>query len=141
VAWGGVAVTARPGLRRPQSPVRQRARRGRQRAIAAAVYANADLAVVAIAAGAVWQLLRSAGPVSTGLDGALSADPVLVVAPVLALAGGALLTLRALPLVARLGDRLATRGRGLVVPVAAWPLSRRTRPEAGPPPGAGLAVG
>src|SRR5262249_58870061 len=100
----------------------------------------ADLAVVAIAAGAVWQLVRSAGPVSTGLDGALSADPVLVVAPVLALAGGALLTLRALPLVARLGDRLATRRRGLVVPVAAWQLSRRALREAGPPLVAVLAV-
>src|SRR5262249_56197234 len=77
-------------------------------------------------------LIRSAGPVSTGLDGALSAAPVLVVAPVLALAGGALLTLRALPLAARLGDRLATRGRGLIVPVAAWQISRRALREAGP---------
>ncbi|MDR2987424.1 MAG: ABC transporter permease [Nocardiopsaceae bacterium] len=132
VGVGCVAIIGLPWLRRPQSPLRQRAQRGRQRSIAVAVYSNADLAVVALAAGAIWQLIRSAGPVSTGLDGALSADPVLVVAPVLALAGGALLTLRALPLAARLGDRLAARGRGLIVPVAAWQLSRRALREAGP---------
>jgi FtsX-like permease family protein len=132
VAAGCVAIIGLPWLRRPLSPLRQRAKRGRQRSIAAAVYSNADLAVVVLAAGAVWQLVRSAGPVSTGLDGTLSADPVLVVAPVLALAGGALLTLRALPLAARLGDRLAAKGRGLVVPVAAWQLSRRALREAGP---------
>ena len=140
VAAGSVAIIGLPWLRRPQSPLRQRAKRGRQRSIAAAVYANADLAVVALAAGAVWQLVRSAGPVSTGLDGTLSADPVLVLAPALALAGGALLTLRALPLAARLGDRLAAKGRGLVVPVAAWQLSRRALREAGPTLVAVLAV-
>jgi FtsX-like permease family protein len=140
VAIGSVAIIGVPWLRRPQSPLLQRAQRGRQRSIAAAVYSNADLAVVALAAGAVWQLIRSAGPVSAGLNGALSADPVLVVAPVLALAGGALLTLRALPLAARLGDRLAARGRGLIAPVAAWQLSRRALREAGPTLVAVLAV-
>jgi hypothetical protein len=132
VGAGFVAVIALPWLRRPESPLLRRARQGRQRSIAAAVYARADLAVVVLAAGAVWQLIRSAGPVSTGLDGTLSADPILVIAPVLALAGGALLTLRALPLAARLGDKLASRGRGLIVPVAAWQLSRRALREAGP---------
>lgn len=140
VAVGCVAIIGLPWLRRPQSPLRERAKRGRQRSIAVAVYSNADLAVVALAAGAVWQLIRSAGPVSSGLDGTLSADPVLVVAPVLALAGGALLTLRALPLAARLGDRLAARGRGLIVPVAAWQLSRRALREAVPTLVAVLAV-
>ena len=140
VAAGCVAIIGLPWLRRPPSPLRQRARRGRQRSVVAAVYSNADLAVVVLAVGAVWQLVRSAGPVSSGLDGTLSADPVLVVAPVLALAGGALLTLRALPLAARIGDRLASRGRGLVVPVAAWQLSRRALREAGPVLVAVLAV-
>ncbi len=140
VAAGCVAVIGLPWLRRPPSPIRQRASRGRQRSIAAAVYARADLAVIVLAAGALWQLIRSAGPVSTGLDGTLSADPILVVAPVLALVGAALLTLRALPLAARLGDRLAARGRGLVVPVAAWQISRRALRQAGPTMVAVLAV-
>ena len=58
----------------------------------------------------------------------------------LALVGAALLTLRALPLAARLGDRLAARGRGLVVPVAAWQISRRALRQAGPTMVAVLAV-
>jgi hypothetical protein len=45
---------------------------------------------------------------------------------------GALLTLRILPLAARLGDRVAARGRGLIVPVAAWQISRRALRRAGP---------
>ncbi len=140
VAAGCVAIIALPWLRRPPSPLRRRASRGRQRSVAAAVTARADLAVVAVAAVAAWQLTHSAGPVSSGLDGSLSADPVLVVAPVLALVAGALLTLRALPLAARLGDRLAARGRGLAVPFAAWQISRRTLRQAGPTLVAVLAV-
>lgn len=140
VALGCAAVIALPWLRRPPSPLRQRASRGRQRSLAAAAYARADLAVVLIAAAAVWQLIRSAGPVSTGLDGSLSADPILVIAPVLALVGGALLTLRLLPVAARLGDRLAARGRGLVIPAAAWQISRRALRQAGPTLVAVLAI-
>ncbi len=50
VAAGCVAVIALPWLRRPPSPIRQRASRGRQRSIAAAVYARADLAVIVLGA-------------------------------------------------------------------------------------------
>jgi hypothetical protein len=132
VTAGSVFVIALPWLRTPPSPLRRRAGQGRQRAVVAAVYANADLAIVAVAAGAAWELLHSAGPVSGGLDGSLSADPILLVAPVLALVAGALLTLRLLPLAARLGDRVAARGRGLVLPVAAWQISRRALRQAGP---------
>jgi hypothetical protein len=132
VALGGIAIVALPWLRQPPSPLRRRAAAGRQRSIAAAVYARADLAVVAIAAAAAWQLVHSHGVVSAGLAGHLSADPILLAAPVLALVAGALLTLRLLPIAARLGDRVAARGRGLVVPVAAWQISRRTLRQAGP---------
>jgi hypothetical protein len=132
VTAGSVFVIALPWLRRPPSPLRRRAVRGRQRAIVAAVYSNADLAVVAVAGVAAWQLVHSASPVSGGLNGTLSADPILLVAPVLALVAGALLTLRLLPLAARLGDRVAARGRGLILPVAAWQISRRALRQAGP---------
>ncbi len=140
VAVGCIAIIALPWLRRPPSPLRRRASRGRQRSVTAAVYARADLAVVVVAAGAAWQLTHSSGPVSTGLDGTLSADPILVAAPVLALTAGALLTLRALPLAARLGDRLAARGRGLAMPYAAWQISRQTLRRTGPTLVAVLAV-
>jgi hypothetical protein len=132
VTAGSVLVIALPWLRRPPSPLRRRASQSRQRAIAAAIYSRADLAVVAIAAGAAYELVHSGGPVSGGLDGSLSADPILLVAPVLALVAGALLTLRLLPVAARLGDLVAARGRGLVIPVAAWQISRRTLRQAGP---------
>ncbi len=132
VTIGSVAVTALPWLRTPPSPVRRRAAQGRQRSVVSAVTSRADLAVVAVAGVAAWQLIRSRGPVSAGLGGSLSADPILLLAPVLALVAGALLTLRLLPLAARLGDRVAARGRGLVVPVAAWQISRRTLRQAGP---------
>jgi hypothetical protein len=133
VTLGSVAVVALPWLAPPPSPLRRRASQGRQRSVATAVSAQADLAVVALAAAACWQLVRSSGPVSAGLGGSsLSADPILLAAPVLALVAGALLTLRLLPVAARLGDRIAARGRGLVVPVAAWQISRRTLRQAGP---------
>ncbi len=132
VTAGTVAIIALPWLKSPPSPLRRRAIQGRQRSVVAALYARADLVVMLLAAAAAWQLIHSTGPVSGGLDGTLSADPILLVAPVLALVAGALLTLRLLPVAARLGDRVAARGRGLVLPVAAWQISRRTLRQAGP---------
>ncbi len=132
VSLGAMVIIMLPWLRQPPSPIRRRAAQGRQRSVVGAVTARADLVVVLIAAGAAWQLIHSRSPVSAGLGGSLSADPILLLAPVLALVAGALLTLRLLPLAARLGDRVAARSRGLVLPVAAWQISRRTLRQAGP---------
>ena len=129
VAAGCLALFGVPWLRRPPSPVTRRARRGR--AVAGAIAARADLAIVVLAAAACWQLVRSSGPVSAGLSGQLSADPVLAAAPVLALVAGAVVTLRAIPLAARLAERTAARSRGLITPAAAWQISRRTLRQAG----------
>jgi len=83
-----------------------------------------DLAVVALAALAYWQLRQYASPlVRTGLG--LAIDPLLVVGPALALLAGALLCVRVLPPVSRLAERLAARGRGAVTPLAAWEIGRR----------------
>ncbi|MFD0330536.1 hypothetical protein ACFQZC_25875 [Streptacidiphilus monticola] len=94
------------------------------------------MALVALAAAAYWQLRHYAGTgsgvLSSGLSGSLGIDPVLVVAPTLALAAGTVLTLRLLPLVARIGERIATRGDGLPAALAAWQLSRRSHRSAGP---------
>src|SRR5262249_14447634 len=81
---------------------------------------------------AAWQLIRSPSEISARLGGVLSADPILLIAPVLALVAGALLTLRLLPLAARLGDRLAAPGRGPVRPGAARQSSPPARRPAGP---------
>jgi hypothetical protein len=132
VAAGCAVIIAMPWLRRPASPVAQRAVRGRQRVVGAALAAGADLALVVLAVLAGWQLAHFSAPVGTGLSGSLGVDPILVSAPVLALAAGATLTLRALPLATRLADGAAASGRGITLPVAAWQVSRRPLRQAGP---------
>ncbi len=52
-------------------------------------------------------------------------DPVVVVAPALALAGGTVLALRLLPAGGKAGDRLAARGRRLTAAMASWQISRQ----------------
>jgi hypothetical protein len=73
--------------------------------------------------------------------GSLGIDPVLAAAPVLALAGLALLPLRALPAAARLLDRLSAHGRHLVSALASWQVSRRPVRQGGPILLVVLAVG
>ncbi len=63
--------------------------------------------------------------------GAPTIDPVLALAPALALAGGTVLTLRLLPAGARATDRLAARGRGLTGALASWQFSRQPLRQGG----------
>ena len=82
---------------------------------------------------AYWQLGRqTSGAVSGDRSGTLGIDPLLVAAPALALLAGTVLTLRLLPLVARLAERRAAGGRGLTAALAGWQLSRRPMRGAGP---------
>ncbi|MBC3842392.1 ABC transporter permease [Streptacidiphilus sp. 4-A2] len=78
---------------------------------------GADVALVALAAVAYWQLRVYSAQGSAGTNGSgggsTGVNPVLVAAPALALCAGTLLALRLLPPVARLAERLAARGRGL----------------------------
>jgi hypothetical protein len=140
VAAGCLVVIALPWLRAGGSPVRERAQRGRRSALASATRAGADLGLLVLAGLAAWQLVHYAAPVSAGLDGSIGVDPILVSAPVLALAAGAVVLLRLLPLVVRLGDRAASRGRDMTAAVAAWQISRRPLRQAGPVLLAVLAV-
>ena len=137
VAWwpavvivvGVIVVMMWPSLR-PVTPGTARARRGLA-ALAATARAGLDAALIALGALAFWELHRySAVPRLAG--GALGIDPVLAVAPVLALAGIALLPLRVLPAAARLLDRLSTRGRRLPAALASWQVSRRAVREGSP---------
>ena len=137
---GCAVVITLPWLRSGRLAVRERAQRGRRAAVAAASRAGGDLALLVLAALAGWQLEHYAAPVSAGLDGSIGIDPVLVSAPVLALAAGAVVLLRLLPLVVRLGDRSAARGRAMAAAVAAWQISRRPLRQAGPVLLAVLAV-
>jgi FtsX-like permease family len=104
-----------------------RVRRGRQAAIVGATRAGADLALVVLAVLAGWQLRRY----SAGSGIAATIDPVLALAPALALAGGTVVTLRLLPAAARAGDRLAGRGRRLTASLAGWQVSRQPLRQGG----------
>ena len=130
IVVGVIVVVMWPSLR-PVTPGTARARRGRPAALAALARAGLDAALIALGVLAFWELHRySAVPRLAG--GTLGIDPVLAVAPVLALAGIALLPLRVLPAAARLLDRLSKRGRRLAAALASWQVSRRAVREGSP---------
>ncbi|MEU9205441.1 FtsX-like permease family protein [Streptomyces sp. NPDC048332] len=111
------------------------AARGRGRTLPAPLRTGADIALVVVAAVAFWQLDRrtsGGGALNGDREGALGIDPLLVVAPALALLAGTVLTLRLLPPTAKLAERRATAGRGLTVSLAGWQISRRPQRGAGP---------
>jgi hypothetical protein len=120
IAAGAVVLMLLPSLGKI-TPGAARVSRGRQAAIAGATRAGVDVALVALAFLAGWQLRRYSAVAPSG--GGI--DPVLAIAPALALAGGTVATLRLLPAAARAGDRLAARGRKLTVAMAGWQFSRR----------------
>ena len=103
------------------SPVEAWVRRSRQSTVLALARVGGDVAVVALAGVAVWQL-RQITLASTSGDGI---DPVLVAAPALTLAGATLLLIRLVPLAARLAERWARRRPGLLGPLVTWEVSRR----------------
>jgi len=125
-----LAPVLRPGSGAPGAA---RVRRGRQAAIASATRAGADLGLIVLAVLAGWQLRRySAVSASPGGNGATAGiDPVLALAPALALAGGTVITLRLLPAAARAGDKLAARGRRLTASLAGWQFSRQPLRQGG----------
>jgi ABC-type antimicrobial peptide transport system permease subunit len=123
VAAGAAVIMLIPALS-TVAPGAARARRGRQAAISGISRAGADLALVLLAVLAGWQL-RHYSAVSAGANGNFGIDPVVVIAPALALAGGTVLALRLLPAGGKAGDRLAARGRGLTAALASWQISRQ----------------
>ena len=131
-ALGAVAVMLAPAFGSAVSPTALRARRSRQAAVTAAGRAGFDLALLALAGLACWQLLSANSIVGTDQSGNATYDPVVIAAPALALAAGATLALRLLPWATRLGDRLARRSRALAVPLAFWQTGRRPLKLAGP---------
>ena len=124
------AVLAWPALR-AATPDAARRRRGRQARLAGIAWAGGDLAVVALAAVSVWEL-RGYSAVAHPTTGSLGIDPVVAVAPALALAGVALIPLRGLPLLARLADKATDHGRRLAAAMVSWQIARRPIRQAGP---------
>jgi hypothetical protein len=123
------AVMAWPALQ-ALTPGAARLRRGRQARLAGIAWAGGDLAVVALAAVSVWQL-RGYSAVAHPATGSLGIDPVVAVAPALALAGMALIPLRGLPLLARLADKATDSGRRLAAAMVSWQIARRPIRQAG----------
>ena len=70
---------------------------------------------------ACWQLRQFS---AVGASGTGGIDPVLALAPALALAAGSVVVLRLLPLAALVLDWMAARGRGLLAAMASWQFSR-----------------
>jgi hypothetical protein len=123
VAVGAIVIMVVPVLS-TVTPGAARARQGRQAAVSGITRAGGDLALVLLAVVAGWQL-RHYSAVSAGSNGNFGVDPVIVVAPALALAGGTVLALRLLPAGGKAGDRLAARGRRLTTALASWQISRQ----------------
>jgi hypothetical protein len=124
------AVMVWPALHAP-APDAARLRRGRQARLAGIAWAGGDLALVALAAVAVWEL-RGYSAVAHPATGSLGIDPVVALAPVLALAGVTIIPLRGLPLLARLADQTTDRGRRLAAAMVSWQIARRPIRQAGP---------
>ncbi len=131
-ALAAIAVILAPAFGSAVSPTALRARRGRQAAMTAIGRAGFDLALLAFAAFAGWQLLSGGSIVGTDQSGNASYDPVAIAAPALVLAAGASVALRLLPPAARLGERLTRRNRTLALPLAFWQTGRRPLKLAGP---------
>jgi len=129
VAVGALIILLVPALSN-LTPGAARARRGRQAAISSASKAGLDLGLIALAVLTCWQL-RHYSAVSAGSSGTFGVDPVVVLAPALALAGGTVAALRLLPLAGKAGDRLAARGRRLVTALASWQISRQPLRQGG----------
>ncbi|MEY9949845.1 FtsX-like permease family protein [Kitasatospora sp. GAS1066B] len=151
VAGGAVLVVLVPTALRAAGPVLQRRAGRRRQLVSGLARSGVDLALLVLAVLAYLQLAHYGSAAGTGVSataagaattggGALSADatgrlgldPILVTAPTLALCAGTVLALRLLPLAARLGERWASRGRGLPGALAGWQFARRPRRNAGP---------
>ncbi|MFF8697056.1 FtsX-like permease family protein [Streptomyces sp. NPDC015144] len=110
---------------------------GRAASLPGPLRAGADIGLLVIAGVAYWQLDRRASELGGGVlsgdrRGDLGIDPLLVAAPALLLLAGTVLTLRLLPPAARLAERAAAGGRGLIAALSGWQFSRRPLRGAGP---------
>ena len=82
-----------------------------------------DVALLVLGAVGILQLRR--------YHESTTSDPVIVLAPTLVIAALCVVCLRALPVIARLAGRRASRTRGLPVAWGAWQVARRLRDQAG----------
>jgi hypothetical protein len=84
-----------------------------------------DLALVVVAVLSLWQLRLYGAPITANARGVLGVDPLLVAAPAIGLAAGAVVAIRLLPRLAEIAERALEGTRGLVSPLGARQLARR----------------
>ncbi|MEV4176865.1 ABC transporter permease [Nonomuraea sp. NPDC049709] len=125
-----LALPAVAGARRTY--VEEQSARGRGGRRGLIQGAGADLALLAVAALAIWQLQRYGAPVTATAAGGLGIDPLIISGPALALLAGGLLGLRLVPRVSRMAERLTSRRPTLAPALGAWQVSRRPLKYAGP---------
>jgi FtsX-like permease family len=116
-----VALIAIAALLAPGLTAVARAHGGRHGLVAGVTRVGLDIALIVLAVLACWQLRQFS---AVGARGTGGIDPVLALAPALALAAGSVVVLRLLPLAAVVADWLAARGRGLLAALASWQFSR-----------------
>ncbi|HEU4424071.1 MAG TPA: FtsX-like permease family protein, partial [Pilimelia sp.] len=96
---------------------------------AVAQRAGVDLAIVAFAVLAWFQLRQYSSPLA-GVGGAIGIDPLLAAAPTLGVLAGAVIALRLLPPATRIAERLVDRRTWTATMLGMWQAGRR--PHAGP---------
>jgi len=124
-AAAGMVVLAAPVLASGRQLASVRAAMARPMARTLAQRLGLDLALVAVAAIALWQLRTYGAPITANARGALGVDPLLVAAPAFALIAGGVLATRLVPRLAEVAERLFARRRGLVASMGARQLARR----------------
>ncbi|HXX59883.1 MAG TPA: FtsX-like permease family protein [Candidatus Sulfotelmatobacter sp.] len=124
-AAAGIVVLAAPVLAGGRHLASVRGAMARPLARTLAQRLGLDLALVVVAAIALWQLRTYGAPLTADARGALGVDPLLVAAPAFGLIAGGVLATRLVPRLAELAERLLVRRRGLVAPMGARQLARR----------------
>lgn len=126
VAIVGVAAVVMAALLvAPVAATRSIDRAKRQDRQAGTQRAGVDVALVVLTAGVFWQLGRLGSGARSVLGDRFAIDPLLLIAPSLALLTGAVTTLRIVPVLARLAERVVGRGRSTVATLVGWQVARR----------------
>jgi len=84
-----------------------------------------DVALLAVAGVAIWQLRSYGQPLTRDVHGVLGIDPLLAAAPAFGLVAGGVVATRLVPRLGEVGERLLSRLRGLVSPLMARQVARR----------------
>ncbi|MGI5157737.1 FtsX-like permease family protein [Microbispora sp. CA-102843] len=127
-----VMLAAPPLLAARRTYVEEQAVRGRADRPGLIQRAGADVALLVLAALAVWRLRGQDASETARLGGELGLDPLVGAGPALALLCGGMAALRLVPAVARVAERATRRRPGFGPALAARQVSRRPARYSGP---------